>query len=154
MRLVPLTAEDEDLTVRLECDPEMMRSIHAYPTVTNAASNAIARKIGMENHGEREARLSQGVFADMVRPQVAVSEADHVSFGLGWLLITALHTGNYVLVHDGSDPGVATMVMLLPKTNRGMVLFTNGDNGERIFTQIIRESLDVGDEIIERLKWE
>jgi RimJ/RimL family protein N-acetyltransferase len=143
MRLVPITAEDEDLAVSLECDPEMMlhiggprqeadvrashkrrldlmekslarmykivddnsdevlgtigiwridwkgpqayemgwfvlpehrgkgvateaarliiaqaRSdpdvgyIHAYPTVSNAASNAIARKIGMENLGQ------------------------------------------------------------------------------------------------------
>ena len=143
MRLVPITAEDEDLTVRLECDPEMMlhiggprpeadvraahkrrldlmekgeahmykvvaedsdevlgtigiwkidwkgpqtyemgwfvlpehqgkgvateaarliisraranpevRYVHAYPAVSNAASNAIARKIGMENQGE------------------------------------------------------------------------------------------------------
>lgn len=143
MRLVLLTAEDEDLAVRLECDPEMMlhidgprpeadvrtahkrrlalmakgkaymykivadhsdavlgtiglwqidwqgpqtyemgwfvlpehqgkgvgteathmliaqtranpavRYIHAYPAVANAASNAIARKIGMENQGE------------------------------------------------------------------------------------------------------
>ena len=143
MRLVPITAEDEDLTVRLECGPEMMlhiggprqeadvrashkrrldlmekgearmykivadgsdevlgtiglwriswkgpqiyemgwfvlpehqgkgvateaarliisqarsdpdvRYIHAYPAVSNAASNAIARKIGMENQGE------------------------------------------------------------------------------------------------------
>lgn len=143
MRLVPITADDEDLAVRLECDPEMMihiggprpetevraahkrrlvlmdkgeahmykciadgsdevlgtigiwridwkspktfemgwfvlpehqgkgvateaarlivlrarsnpevRYIHAYPAVTNAASNAIARKIGMENLGQ------------------------------------------------------------------------------------------------------
>ena len=143
MRLVPITADDEDLTVRLEGDPEMMlhiggprpeadvrishkrrlrlmeqgkahmykivsddsdevlgtigiwkidweglqayemgwfvlpehqgkgvateaarlvisqarsnpdvRYVHAYPAVSNAASNAIARKIGMENQGE------------------------------------------------------------------------------------------------------
>ena len=143
MRLIPITAEDEDLTVRLECDPELMlhiggprpeadvrathkrrldlmekgtarmfkivaddsdevfgtigiwkidwkgqqayemgwlvlpehqgkgiateaarliilqarsdpevRYIHAFPNVTNAASNAIARKIGMSNQGE------------------------------------------------------------------------------------------------------
>ena len=142
MRLVPITAEDEPLTVRLECDPEIMvhiggprpeaearaahrrrldlmekgkarmykiladnsdevlgtigmwkiddgssqtyevgwivapkhqgkgvateaarrilmqarsdpaiRYIHAFPAVSNAASNAIARKIGMTNHG-------------------------------------------------------------------------------------------------------
>ena len=143
MRLIPITAEDEDLAVRLECDPVMMlhiggarpeadvrashqrrlalmaqgaahmykivaensaevlgtiglwkidwagphtyemgwfvlpehqgkgvateaarlilaqaranpevNAIHAYPAVTNTASNAIARKIGMENQGE------------------------------------------------------------------------------------------------------
>lgn len=143
MRLIPITADDEDLTVRLECDPELMRHIggarqeadvrashkrrlalmeqgkasmykvvaddsdqvlgtigiwridwkgpqtyemgwfvlpehqgkgvatqaadliiaqarsnpevryiHAYPAVSNVASNAIARKIGMENLGE------------------------------------------------------------------------------------------------------
>ena len=143
MRLVPITADDEDLTVRLECDPEMMlpiggprpeadvraahkrrldwiqkgearmykivaddsdevlgtigiwkiewkgpqtyemgwfvlpehqgkgvvteaarliisqarsnpevRYVHAYPAVTNVASNAIAGKIGMENRGQ------------------------------------------------------------------------------------------------------
>ncbi len=143
MRLVPITAEDEDLTVRVECDPELMlhiggprkeadvrashrrrlelvemgvarmfkivagdsedvlgmigiwkidwkgpfacemgwfvlpeyqgrgiateaaslvieqarsdasvRYVHAFPAVTNAASNAIARKIGMHNKGE------------------------------------------------------------------------------------------------------
>ena len=29
-----------------------VRYVHAYPAVTNAASNAIARKLGMENQGE------------------------------------------------------------------------------------------------------
>ena len=32
-------------------DPDI-RYIHAYPSVNNVASNAIARKIGMENQGE------------------------------------------------------------------------------------------------------
>ena len=32
-------------------DPDV-RYVHAYPVVTNVASNAIARKIGMENQGE------------------------------------------------------------------------------------------------------
>lgn len=154
MRLVPITAEDEELTVRLECDPEIMRYIggarpeadvrrahkrrlalmekgearmykivaddsdealgtigiwkndwkgpqsyemgwfvlpehqgkgvateaarliitqaradhevrhvYAYPAVGNAASNAIARKIGMENQGE----FDNGGFAGILR---------------------------------------------------------------------------------------
>ena len=90
----------------------------------------------------------------MVRTQVAVSEADHTSFGLGWLLITALHTGEYVMMHDGSNPGVKTLVLLLPKTNRGVVIFTNGDKGTRLYKPILREALDVGDEAAERLSWE
>lgn len=152
MRLLPITTEDEDLSVRLECDPEMMRHIggprteadvrashkhrldlmekgeahmykmiaddsnevfgmigiwkiewkgpktyemgwfvlpehqgkgiatqaalliisqarsdprvryvHAYPTVTNHASSAIARKIGMKNLGEFENEGFAGV---------------------------------------------------------------------------------------------
>jgi RimJ/RimL family protein N-acetyltransferase len=32
-------------------DPQV-RSVYAFPTVANAASNAIARKIGMQNQGE------------------------------------------------------------------------------------------------------
>jgi RimJ/RimL family protein N-acetyltransferase len=38
-------------------NPEM-RSIHAYPAVTNAASNAIARKIGVENQGDATTKTS------------------------------------------------------------------------------------------------
>jgi hypothetical protein len=41
-------------------NPEV-RYIHAYPTVSNAASNAIARKIGMENQGEFDNEVFAGV---------------------------------------------------------------------------------------------
>ena len=101
-----------------------------------------------------KAREVRGVFAEMGRPQVPVSEVNHLSFGLGWLLITALHTGEYVMMHDGSNPGLKTLVLLLPKTNRGVVIFTNGDNGTRLYKPIIRGALDVGDEVAERLNWE
>ena len=105
-------------------------------------------------HVLEKARESRGVFAEMVRTQVAVREADHLSFGLGWLLITPLQTGEYVMMHDGSNPGLKTLVLLLPKTNRGVVIFTNGDNGNRLYKPVIREALDVGDEVAERLNWE
>jgi hypothetical protein len=38
-----------------------LRYIHAYPAVSNAASNAIARKIGMENQGEFDNEAFAGV---------------------------------------------------------------------------------------------
>lgn len=43
-------------------DPEV-RFVYAYPAVNNAASNAIARKIGMENLGE----FDNGGFAGIMR---------------------------------------------------------------------------------------
>jgi hypothetical protein len=61
MRHVPLTADDEELTVRLECDPEMMRSIPAYPAMTNTASNRVAQKIGIENQGAFDNESFAGV---------------------------------------------------------------------------------------------
>ena len=105
-------------------------------------------------HVLEKARESRGVFAEMVKTQVTVSEADHTSFGLGWLLITALQTGEYVMLHNGSNPGIKTMVMLLPETNRGLIIFTNGENGSQIYKPVITEALDVGEEIVERLHWE
>jgi len=39
------------LLSQARADPEV-RFVHAYPAVTNTASNAIARKIGMQNLGE------------------------------------------------------------------------------------------------------
>jgi len=50
------------LLAQARSDPEV-RSIHAYPAVTNAASDAIARKIGMENQGE----FDNEDFAGMLR---------------------------------------------------------------------------------------
>lgn len=40
------------LLISQACSDPEVRTIHAFPAVTNAASNAIARKIGMENQGE------------------------------------------------------------------------------------------------------
>ncbi len=72
MRLLPITAGDEALSVRPACDPEMIchigglrleadvRAAHKRRLalmdqgIANAASNAIARKIGMEHQGEFE----------------------------------------------------------------------------------------------------
>jgi len=45
------TAAARHLLAQARANPDV-RSVHAYPAVTNAASNAIARKIGMENLGQ------------------------------------------------------------------------------------------------------
>lgn len=48
------------IVAQARSDPEV-RFVHAFPPVTNAASNAIARKIGMENQGEFDNESFAGI---------------------------------------------------------------------------------------------
>ena len=94
--------------------------------------------------------LSQAVFDEMVRPQVAYPSGKNLFFGLGWMVMPELSNGEYALIHTGSDPGVSTAVVLFPKSQRGLVVFTNGDNGARVWTRILAEAFDVGKEMLQR----
>jgi CubicO group peptidase (beta-lactamase class C family) len=94
--------------------------------------------------------LSRAVFDDMVRPQAPYPSGKNLFFGLGWMIIPDLSNGEYALAHTGSDPGVNTVVVLFPKSQRGLIVFTNGDNGARVWTRILAEAFDVGKEMLGR----
>lgn len=84
-------------------------------------------------------------------PQIMVPQAKDVGIGLSWVVVQNLKEGEYALMHSGSDPGIKTFVILLPKSKRGLVVFTNGDNGQDVYEYILKELLDVGDEILKRM---
>jgi CubicO group peptidase (beta-lactamase class C family) len=90
--------------------------------------------------------LSDTLFADMIRPQINVKE-DYYR-GLGWGLVKNLPNGEYALEHGGSDIGVRTMAIFLPKSGTGIVLMTNGDNGMFITDRIIKQALAPGAKIL------
>ena len=94
--------------------------------------------------------LSQSVFNEMVRPQVQYPSGKNLFFGLGWMIMPDLSNGEYALIHTGSDPGVSTVVVLFPKSQRGLIVFTNGDNGTQVWTKILAEAFDVGKEMLGR----
>ena len=94
--------------------------------------------------------LSKTVFDDMVRPQVPYPDGKKLFFGLGWMVMPELSNGEYALIHTGSDQGVSTVVVLFPKSRRGLIVFTNGDNGTQVWTRILAEAFDVGKEMLER----
>jgi CubicO group peptidase (beta-lactamase class C family) len=94
--------------------------------------------------------LSREVFNEMIRPHSKVSKNE--SFGLGWDIITNLSNGEYTLFHTGSDAGTRTAIILLPKSGRGLVVFTNGDNGNELIQHIVLQYLDLGKEILEKLE--
>lgn len=99
------------------------------------------------------AGLSEATWLEMVSPQVAMHEGEEsaLSYGLGWVLVNGLSNGEYAIVHGGKSPGVRTFVVLLPESKRGLVILTNGDDGDEVCKRIIGESIDVGVELLQRL---
>jgi CubicO group peptidase (beta-lactamase class C family) len=90
------------------------------------------------------------LYKEMITNQAQLP--DNKEWGLGWRLIKALSNREYALVHTGGNPGICTIVVLLPESKRGIVLFTNGAKGNLLYEKIVRDAFDVGKEIIDRMK--
>jgi CubicO group peptidase (beta-lactamase class C family) len=87
--------------------------------------------------------LSSKLYNDMIKQHVIVDK--HSAEGLGWGIIHDLPNGEYAINHSGWDEGVKTISIFLPKSKRGIVILTNGDNGIIVYHKIISESLDIGE---------
>jgi CubicO group peptidase (beta-lactamase class C family) len=119
--------------------------------VVNAADDLITT---VEDYGRfaesvlRNEGLSAEVAAQMIVPRAKIK--DRLFMALGWELHTDFPGGEYALIHSGSDEGVKTLIMLLPKSGQGLIVFTNGDNGFQLLERIVVDSLDLGKEIMAR----
>lgn len=113
-------------------------------TRANAAANLLTT---VEDYAKFLIHLSAGagldpaLFAEMVRPHIDVNNAS--SFALGWqrfdLASTEDQPAEYVLQHTGSDPGVRTIALLMPQSQRGLVLLSNSENAPKLWGKIIAE---------------
>lgn len=91
--------------------------------------------------------LSKKVFDDMTSHQVETKKNKY--FGLGFEIYD-LGNDNYALSHGGADKGAQTIVLLLPKTKQGLIIFTNVDDGYKIYEKIVNHYLgENGKKIIE-----
>jgi CubicO group peptidase (beta-lactamase class C family) len=95
------------------------------------------------------AGLSPKIYNDMITPHGKIKE--HHATGLGWEVISDLPDGEYALEHTGTEPGIRTICVLLPKSKRGIVVLTNGDNGLLVYNNVIEESLDTGKTLLDYL---
>jgi CubicO group peptidase (beta-lactamase class C family) len=89
------------------------------------------------------AGVSDTLFHEITRIQVhfdSLAVHEDEGMGLGWEVIRNLPHGEYALTHSGSDEGIATIVLLLPNSKRGIVIFTNGDKGQQVFANILKGS--------------
>lgn len=91
--------------------------------------------------------LKPEVFQEMVKKQVKIK--DDLYFGLGFGMYD-LGNNNYALSHSGSDPGTRCIAFILPNSGKGILVFTNVDDGQKIYDKLITHYLgEDGKKIIE-----
>lgn len=71
--------------------------------------------------------LSEELYGEMTTKQVVVNE--YSFFGLGWEIVPDFVNESDVIMHSGSDPGARSLVVLNRDSGKGIVLFSNSDNG-------------------------
>jgi CubicO group peptidase (beta-lactamase class C family) len=91
--------------------------------------------------------LSKKVFDDMITHQVETKNGKH--FGLGFEIYD-FGNGEYALSHGGADKGVQTIVFIFPKTKQGLIIFTNVDDGYKVYEKLLTHYLgDYGRKIFD-----
>ena len=126
----------------------------AYDAVKNKTPNAADDLVTtVEDYGKfltavmNNTLLTTKVFDEMKTKQVETKKDKF--FGLGFEIYD-LGNDEIALSHGGSDKGVNTIVFLLPKSKRGLIIFTNVENGYKIYDPIVNHYLgNAGKKIIE-----
>lgn len=118
------------------------------------ASNLVLTTV--EDYGKFGVAILQGHYwsaeslHEMVQKHAVLPNGTEV--GLGWFMIKNLSNGGDVLYHSGSNRGQNTKIFLLPTSKKGIIIFTNGENGNKVCEQIIAAYLESGKEILNRMK--
>ncbi len=88
-------------------------------------------------HILKGAGISNTLYSEMITPQSSLFR-DLVMYGNGWMSVK-LPTDEKLLYHDGRDPGVRTIIQLFPDSKQGVVIFTNGDDGDKLYYKLLKE---------------
>jgi len=92
------------------------------------------------------AGLSAPLYKQMTSPLAKINENKFM--GLGWAVYPEID-GEFGLSHSGIDPGVNTIVFVLPKSKRALLIFTNSDNGPQLYSDMLKDFLKKqGDAIV------
>lgn len=136
---------------RLIWDKNMDENRYALPHKNLKEAYELEKRMGanaaddllttVEDLGRFGAAIIQGaglkprIFEEMVRPQSTGKPG--VDFGFGWISFQNLPNEEYALLSAGSDKGVNAIILLLPKSKRGLVAISNSDPGRAMVMQLI-----------------
>ena len=126
---------------------------NVYPTTKNTKATAADDLLTtVEDYGRfvvaamNGTGLSDEIFGEMTGHQVQTKKQKY--FGLGWELYD-FGAGDYALSHGGADKGVQAQVFAAPKSGNGIVIFTNVDDGYKLYERLIKTYLgEDGEKII------
>jgi len=126
----------------------------AYTTIKNKTANGADDLLTtVEDYGKflvsilDSVGLSKKVYDDMTSHQVQTKKGKY--FGLGFEIYD-FGNGEYALSHGGSDKGVQTIVFIFPKSKQGLLIFTNVDDGYKVYEKLLYHYLgDYGKSIID-----
>lgn len=113
----------------------------AYPIEKSTTANAADDlHTTVEDYGNFMVSIMKGknlkpdVFQEMIKKQVKVKENKY--FGLGFEVYD-LGNGEYALSHGGADQGTRCIAIVLPDSGKGIVIFTNVDDGYRVYEKLV-----------------
>ncbi len=127
---------------------------NTYETIKHKTANAADNLLTtLEDYGRflvsvmNGDGLSQKVYDDMVSHQVETKAGKY--FGLGFEIYD-FGNGDYALSHGGADEGVQTIAFVFPKTKQGLLIFTNVDDGYKVYEKLLSHYLGTyGQQIID-----
>tara|TARA_B100000809_G_scaffold39367_1_gene34464 strand:- start:11647 stop:13164 length:1518 start_codon:yes stop_codon:yes gene_type:complete len=122
-------------------------------TEANAAANLLTTVQDYGNfmvHILDGAGLSDSLYQQFITPHSNKSEG--IDWGLGCQLLFDLNKDKeYAIMHGGGDYGLKTIMLVLPKSKKGLLIFSNSENGMVVWRKIIEEYFDdIGKEITRR----
>lgn len=112
-----------------------------YPTEKNKTANAADDlHTTIEDYGNFMVSVMKGknlkpdVFQEMIKKQVKVKDQKY--FGLGFEIYD-LGNGNYALSHGGADQGTRCIAIIVPGSGKGIIIFTNIDDGYKVYEKLV-----------------
>jgi len=113
----------------------------AYDTIKNQTANGADDLLtSIEDYGKflvsvlNKDGISEEVYKEMTSHQAESTKGKH--FGLGFEIYD-FDDGEYALSHGGADKGAQTIVFIFPNTKDGLIIFTNVDDGYKVFEKLL-----------------
>lgn len=83
--------------------------------------------------------ISEDIAKQMLSKNTKTKEGRYI--GLGWFIYEPLVNGEFAISHGGDDPGAHSICFLLPKSGQGIIIFTNSENGTKLYIDLIKNYL-------------